>query len=204
MEYSKLKLSNTTDFPDERIREIIKLCKPRNLVSNKFTVRITNSSGGSHGKIFIGRLHILVRLNKRDCECYPIYVDRSPQTRRPYRRIALYFEEPNEKTGQWETWYVSGYINSIKEKEKLITSGGYISQLILSREESLISVIAHELRHLWQVNRKYGKVWGSRGQFSDRDADYYAINRMRAWRRLHNHLTQPVNWNLIEEGCFCK
>lgn len=180
--------------------EIIKFCTTTGLISRKFSVRVTNSCGGSHGKIFINRIHILVRLNKRDSDCYPVYIDRSPQMRRPYRKVILYYEEFNKKTRNWETWHTSGYITSIKDKERLYGSGGYISQLILSREESLISVIAHELRHLWQVNHKKGRVWGSRGQFSDRDVDYYAINRIKAWRRLHDQ-PQAVNWNLIEEGC---
>jgi hypothetical protein len=193
-----MRLQNTTDFPIDRIREIIKFCAPSNLITRKFTVRVTNSSSGSHGKIFTQKLHILVRLNNNE-STYPLYIDRSPRLRRPYRRVVLYYAQTNKKTGKWETWHVSGYITSIKDKEKLTSSGGYISQLVLSREESLISVIAHELRHLWQVDHKKCRVRGSRGRFSDRDADYYAIGKMRAWRRLHNQ-PQPVNWNLIEEG----
>ena len=51
--------------------------------------------------------------------------------------------------------------------------------LILSREEALVHILAHELRHLWQKNhpKKKDKVWGSRGQFSDSGADAYAIRR---------------------------
>lgn len=67
---------------------------------------------------------------------------------------------------------------------------GYISSYILSREEALVHVIAHELRHLWQAKVKKGhRVWGARGQFSDRDADAYAIKKTRGWRRQHNNNT---------------
>jgi hypothetical protein len=29
-------------------------------------------------------------------------------------------------------------------------------------------------------------VWGSRGQYSNRDADAYAIRKVREWRKNHN------------------
>jgi hypothetical protein len=50
--------------------------------------------------------------------------------------------------------------------------------------EALVYLTAHELRHLWQANVPRGRrVWGARGQFSERDADAYAIRMLRAWRR---------------------
>jgi len=60
---------------------------------------------------------------------------------------------------------------------------GYINTLILSTEEALVHLIAHELRHLWQSKHKGHRVWGSRGKFSERDADAYAIRMTRKWRR---------------------
>ncbi len=54
---------------------------------------------------------------------------------------------------------------------------------LADQTEALVFVAAHELRHLWQARRKTGgRVWGSRGQFSERDADAYAIRMLRAWR----------------------
>jgi hypothetical protein len=56
-----------------------------------------------------------------------------------------------------------------------------------SNEEYLVYIIAHELRHLWQARVPRGRrVWGARGQFSERDADAYAIRMLRAWRRQAN------------------
>jgi len=50
--------------------------------------------------------------------------------------------------------------------------------------EIFIYLIAHELRHLWQKQHKKGwRVWGSRSQYSERDADAYAIHKLREWRR---------------------
>lgn len=65
---------------------------------------------------------------------------------------------------------------------------GYINSLILSREEALVHVTAHELRHLRQTKVKKGdRVWGARGRFSDRDADTYAIGKTREWDDQHNN-----------------
>jgi hypothetical protein len=59
---------------------------------------------------------------------------------------------------------------------------GYINSLLLSRE-ALVHVLAHELRHLWHKKIPKGyRVWGARGQYSDRDADAYAIKKVREWR----------------------
>ena len=61
---------------------------------------------------------------------------------------------------------------------------GYLPMPAVTRLEAFVVVFAHELRHLWQARVKHGRrVWGSRGQFSERDADAYALNRLRAWRK---------------------
>jgi hypothetical protein len=61
--------------------------------------------------------------------------------------------------------------------------GGYLGHAWGSRLEAFIWVLAHELRHLWQANHSRGKVWGSRGRYSERDADAYALRMVRAYRR---------------------
>jgi hypothetical protein len=61
---------------------------------------------------------------------------------------------------------------------------GYLPYLLLDQDEDLVGVIAHELRHLWQHKHRKGyRVWGARGVFSERDADAYCINKIRAWRK---------------------
>lgn len=64
---------------------------------------------------------------------------------------------------------------------------------IYNRTEAMVLVLAHELRHLWQDKVKKGhRVWGARGQFSERDADAYAIGKLRQWRR---------EYGVTKEGC---
>lgn len=64
--------------------------------------------------------------------------------------------------------------------------GGYLPVDIYTRLEALVLVTAHELRHLWQYKHPRGwRVWAARGQYSERDADAYAIRILRAWRKEH-------------------
>ena len=61
---------------------------------------------------------------------------------------------------------------------------GYLSCDIYTRLEAFVFITAHELRHLWQeLHPKGWRVWGARGQFSERDADAYAIRKLREWRQ---------------------
>ncbi len=61
---------------------------------------------------------------------------------------------------------------------------GYLPMEIGSRLEALVVVMAHELRHLWQHRVPKGRrVWGSRGRYSERDADAYALKMLRRFRR---------------------
>jgi hypothetical protein len=182
-------LQNTTDFTNEKIREIIDFVKPNNLPTSKFDVRVTGLSDGTFTGYAIPsreRPVIVLRIGRNEKK-FPHYRDYTPKVRRPWRKVILYFEKFNEKTRQYETWHESMPYQSIKDMEKKISYGGYISKLILCREEALVSIAAHELRHLWHKNHpgKRGKVWGARGKYSERDADAYAIRKQRKWRKIH-------------------
>jgi hypothetical protein len=180
------------------------------LPTSKFDVRVSNSSGLYHGVCYwngcgyaekgIGsdpnRPLIIARVTPNENK-FPYR-----ENHRPTRTVRLEYDHYNEKNGIWEVYYVTRYIaitkayiarrnKELRDKGKLYdynkSTGGYIDNLILSREEALVHILAHEFRHLWQKNHpgKRGKVWGARGQYSDRDADAYAIRKTRQWRRMH-------------------
>lgn len=62
--------------------------------------------------------------------------------------------------------------------------GGYLPLELYTFEEVLVYLLAHELRHIWQGRVVAGyRVWGARGQYSERDACAYGIQKVRQWRR---------------------
>lgn len=67
-----------------------------------------------------------------------------------------------------------------------VHGNGYLPWNAYTWEEAVIALIAHELRHLWQLKHRRGRVWGARGRQSERECDAYAIRVMRAWRRRAN------------------
>ena len=97
-------------------------------------------------------------------------------------------------------WAGSGYhdradpfiVVSIAPKKKFrpaIYAGqkGYLPHTWGTRQEALVHLLAHELRHLWQAKHTRGMVYGARGRFSERDADAYALQMLRRYRRGEFH-----------------
>lgn len=81
---------------------------------------------------------------------------------------------------------VSVTLGSIARRYKTKTnpSKGYIAGIAIgSRGEALLFVLAHELRHAWQSSHLQGKVYGSRGRYSERDADAWGLRMVRRARR---------------------
>lgn len=70
-----------------------------------------------------------------------------------------------------------------------VAKGGYLAHDWGTRQEAFLWVLAHELRHLWQAKHSRGKVWGAKGRFSERDADAYALQMLRRYRRGELDLT---------------
>jgi hypothetical protein len=97
----------------------------------------------------------------------------------------------NKRRG-WHGWSYHGKrliaisMCSTDVSARHVTKGGngYLPMCIGSRVEALVVIIAHELRHQWQNRVPRGRrVWGARGQHSERDADAYALGMLRKFRR---------------------
>lgn len=77
---------------------------------------------------------------------------------------------------------------------------GYLSYIVLNQDEDILGIIAHELRHLWQSKHRKGyRVHGSRGVYSERDADAYAIRKIREYRKL-NRVSKLDSFNTVREN----
>ena len=74
---------------------------------------------------------------------------------------------------------------AIQKKAHVVrpATGAYLPTVLGSRIEQLIWLLAHELRHMWQAKHSRGRVYGSRGRYSERDADAYALRMLRRYRR---------------------
>ena len=89
------------------------------------------------------------------------------------------------------------FSTNIKFPKKIEAYGGYLPHIYLDQDEYLVSIVAHELRHLWQGKywqrnkKRNGMVHGARGKYSERDADAYAIRKQREWRKLNRKTFIP-------------
>lgn len=86
------------------------------------------------------------------------------------------------------TWFINLYIGPAalfpRTPRPPVRSGYLPTPWLRDQTEALVYLCAHELRHLWQGRVPRGRrVWGARGQYSERDTDAYAIRMLRAWRR---------------------
>jgi hypothetical protein len=215
-----MRIRNYTDFPVDKIRDIIKFVKPNGLSTSNFDIKVTNASHNHCGVFYekggystkpkamgtADRPLIIARITKNENE-YPHFTEYQRT-----RRVTLYWDQYNERKEKWQIWHHHKNISKCNVKKtaehwynwritKLKDTGGYIDNLILSREEALVHVLAHEFRHYWQTNHlgRRGKFRGERRSgCSDTGADIYAIRKVRAWRRLHNQ-PKGLNWNLIEK-----
>lgn len=164
-----MKLNNSTNIPNEVIREIISFVRPSGI--SKFDVELKNSKHAFAGRAYMegSSYHsswspfIVVRIG--DEKHFP------------------YFDKKR--------------IDYLKSKGR----GGYLPQDFYTRLEAVTHLLAHELRHLWQAKHPKGwRVWGAKGKYSERDADAFAIQKVRQFRRLFNYDTMKFNINLKNEN----
>jgi len=143
-----MRLRNTTDIPNETIREV---------------VRFTCPSGVSGYDVKVAQNHTSRLKGKAYPQGSGLHSTASPF-------INLYIGAASEfPAPPVEVRHRPGYL----------PMPYFATQL-----EALVYLAAHELRHLWQARVKRGRrVWGAKGQFSERDADAYALKTLRAWRR---------------------
>lgn len=163
-----MKLKNTTDYPTERILGILEFVKPEGKLKTLkiLTVRsiIKDVRGPLRGGAGEHTIEVAISCNEKG---FPIRIDYGKK---------LDWSEKDESGKS---------IPKMTNEKRRGKFGNYLPQLLLSREEALVSAIAHEYRHIWQQNHclKKDRVWGSKGRSSELDADAYAIRMTRAWRR---------------------
>lgn len=149
-----MRFRNTTEIPNDWLRAAIAAVKPAN-VSN-FEVWVKNGESGICGKAYVQGCSFSGKAN-------------------PYilLRVAKKLQTDSRFNKPYH-YYDSAMVGK-----------GYLAHFYLyTRRELVLFVLAHELRHLWQSKiRKGYRVWGALGQYSERDADAYALRMVRRYRR---------------------
>jgi len=86
--------------------------------------------------------------------------------------------------GSWSPLVVVAINKKTKFPYRTTSKGAYLGVTLYTLEEVAVFITAHELRHMWQKRVPKGwRVWGSKGQYSERDADAYALQMLRRFRR---------------------
>jgi hypothetical protein len=155
-----MRLKNSSNCSRELITEVIRFVKPPGVANFDIWVK----RGPVHGRAYWAgdsrrstRGQFKDRKGKRTCNT-------------PY--VVAYIPEHKDQQGKIYYRFVP------------VKGHGYLGITCYTKTEALVYILAHELRHLWQARIKRGhRVWGARGQFSERDCDAYAIQALRKWRR---------------------
>ena len=167
-----MKLINKTNYSREYLFKIIKFCRPANFKMRniaKMEFLLSKSSGGNASITVPWQTEIRIRVAKNGIK-YPWFRDYTRQKRE--LRTYMTFEN-GDNNPTFHHYYSS-------------PNKGYLSCLLLSEEEWLVHIVAHEIRHSFQANNPKGRrVWGGRKGQSERDCDAFAINKVRKWRQLH-------------------
>lgn len=165
-----MKITNSTDLPNDLVREIISFVRPSGI--SNFDVMIKNSGD----KWPAGRAYVSGKCSYHATN-NPFVVCRVPK---------LFITTHGWRTAI-DTTPVS--ITNIHFPQKLTTYQiGHLKgkrYWLANRVEALVYLLAHELRHLWQYKMKNKKGYypKSRGRFSEIDTEGYALTKLRAWRK---------------------
>jgi hypothetical protein len=163
-----MRLRNSSGIPDETVRDVIRFVRPPGI--SKFDVMVKRSDsvfGGmsySAGSGYHMTADPFVTVRIGDESRFPFFV-RGDRADHQGGAVTVYSDGRPPKVSKYQS---KGYLTV-----------GWLT----SRIEALVMVMAHELRHQWQRTHSRGRVWGSRGRYSERDADAYALKMLRAWRR---------------------
>jgi hypothetical protein len=167
-----MKLINKSAFPSEKLRNIIRFCCPPGV--RDFIIRFQHWN--NYGGVYYA-------------EPWLDYWSDKPHG----NRNGVY----RAKTGSESTDVLIKLKKAVRgigliENRRFKAERGYLASTQYTQEEVIVHLVAHELRHVWQARNPMGRrVWGARSQYSERDADAYAIGKVRHWRRAGSSFFGP-------------
>jgi hypothetical protein len=158
-----VKIRNLTVLPTARLRELAVFAAPPGVAGVFITFK--------HRRSYCGRAYCDNWLSSRKGESRTYLEKNRGWTELPDLVIGV----PKKPRGQGKIEHNNNWIKKGR---------GYLRSVEYTQAEAIVHLLAHEMRHLWQakISRGY-RVWGARGQYSERDCDAYAIRAVRHWRR---------------------
>ena len=154
-----MRLKNTTNIPNETVREIIQFVRPSGIKNFDVMLRNGKRNRGMayyQGSGYHATANPFVTINIR------------PDWQKPFRKRPDLIKAFPRQLRPYQYGQLKGR-----------------RYYLASRIEALVYIAAHELRHLWQAKakNKSGYTWGSKGRFSEIDTESFAINKLRTWRK---------------------
>jgi hypothetical protein len=187
-----MRLVNTTNISDDKLREMFEFCaKPLGLDAMKVSVYDAERHNGFWGHSSRVRKEIAITTGKT--KSFPYFLNRPPRIINSQNRWESYTGDDDKEYWRKKSDYVDKY-----------RENPHIPMLNLTREEYMIHLFAHELRHQWQHKKRSMQEYthtvrhlGSKSYFRrERDCDAYALRKVREWRQLHAvdiYKEQPVH-----------
>jgi hypothetical protein len=181
-----MKIRNTTNIANQRLQEMIKFCNPG--VSKRVHGIFAQSNDYAHGYASITDRSIKIWIPKK--QAYPYlwdfnhrfrWVEVGSDEEKHFSDAVVIKELKNHDTDR--------SISDWKLLQYEVRNPYRVSHMVLSKEEDIISVLAHELRHQWQYSKPFKALWsyGCQKKTShytrERDASIYSITKLREWRR---------------------
>jgi hypothetical protein len=164
-------IRNHTNVPEELLREFIRYAKPSGLPGIEFEFKNT-TPGRWRAWAYSSGVGI-----------YDYRKANGRKARHPSKPFVTVYV-PRTVNGMPQPEPVRGYDNRRDVSRARRFQRGYLTGGYWTDHEHLLHLIAHEIRHVWQRKvRKGWRVWGARGQMSEKDADAFAIRTVRKWRR---------------------
>lgn len=189
-------IQNGTDIPNSKIRQIIQFVNPLSDTPLDINVRVIyesqcdkeyhdNNMIGSYIPEMFWKMHDRVDIVDKPVVTIVVFKNTIFPT---YSN----FHVMRALCPQWEH---SPPRILIKELKRARLQMGHSVIVYLSLDEYLVRVIAHELRHNWQAVTQYVKPITETMRKStiqkiklkqEKDADGYAVQQVRRWRKLHS------------------
>jgi hypothetical protein len=198
----RVKLVNTSAFPDDLVREVYNFVKPHGVSPKEVKVRNGRDWGTYSGHSYhSGRIVVTVSAKdpmrvysmRRHLHDHGLKATNRLVSPRGYLDFALLSPVESLVAGCAHELRHQWQLRGIRSKEGGVQMETRTRTKITYDAPGSTVETAHAVHYgarrvaVKQLcpKRRRGMVWGARGRFSERECDAYAVRMVRAWRRAH-------------------